>query len=436
MKPIFLSFLKHLLKFLAQRTVQKYNPSIIGVTGNVGKTSTKEAIHTVLCSERRVRSASKNFNNELGLPLVILGDWKKTGGIFFWMRVIVYGFFRLLIKNSSYPEILILEYGVDRPGDMKYLLEIARPQIAAVTAIGDIPVHVEFFIGKEGIAREKGKIITQLPSTGFAILNADDPLVMEMKNQTRAQVMTFGFSKDASVKISNFEETIGEENGVRFKLGHGGHFVPVRMEVLGKTQTYSSAVAACIGLVFGMNMVKIAEALSHYESPHGRLKLILGLKGSFIIDDTYNASPASMNEALETLKRLEAKRKIAVLGDMLELGQYTMKVHEIIGKKSAKIADVLVAVGQRGKFIAESAIKSGMPRKNVFSFESVYEAGKYVQEIMARGDVILVKGSQGVRMEKIVKEIMADPAQAEKLLVRQNKEWLEKSGLYDTVNRE
>lgn len=434
MKSFFLSFLKYLLRFLAQRTVRKYNPSIIGITGNVGKTSTKEAIYTVLHMERRVRAASKNFNNEFGLPLVILGNWKETGGTFFWLRVICRGILQILIKNPSYPEILILEYGVDRPGDMKYLLEIARPQIAAVTTIGDVPVHVEFFVGKEGIAREKGKIVAQLPSTGFAILNADDPLVMEMKKQTRAQVMTFGFSKDAYMKVSSFEESVGEQTGIRFKLVSRGRFVPAHIEhALGKTQAYSSAAAACVGLTFGMNLVKITEALSRYESPPGRLKIILGLKGSFIIDDTYNASPASMNEALDTMKRLEAKRKIAVLGDMLELGQYTIQAHEAAGKKAAKIVDILISVGGRGKFIAEAAVKFGMPRKNVFSFDNVRDAGIHLQNIMRRGDIILVKGSQGVRMEKIVKEIMADPAQAEKLLVRQNKEWIAKPGLYDAT---
>ena len=433
MKNIFLYSLKFLLKLLAKETISWYKPGLIGVTGNVGKTSTKEAIRVVLSSVRSIRSASKNFNNELGLPLVILSDSQKTGGAFFWLKIILAGFFQLVFKNRSYPEILLLEYGVDRPNDMKYLLDIARPQIAVVTAIGEIPVHIEFFAGSESIAKEKSKIISQLPSTGFAILNADDEKVLKMKEQTRAQIISFGFSKNAQMRVSGFEEYIsGNEAGIRFKLSNGGRFVPVVIKnALGKTQCYSSAAAACVGSIFGLNLVRIAENLASYEPPVGRLKLIKGVKQSFIIDDSYNASPNSMNEALETLKRLKASRKIAVLGDMLELGQYTMEAHSTIGEKVAKIADILITVGIRGKFIAEMALKKGMNKKNVLSFNRLDEAGLELQKIIKKGDLILVKASQGVRLEKIVKEVMAEPEKAEELLVRQNTEWLAKTGLYE-----
>lgn len=436
MKIIFLFLLKFFLRFLAKETLNWYKPGIIGITGNVGKTSAKEAVKTVLSVVRRVRSASKNFNNELGLPLVILSDVQKTGSAFFWLKIILVGFFQLVFKKKSYPEILLLEYGVDRPGDMKYLLDIARPQIAIVTAIGDIPVHVEFFVGSEGIAKEKSKIISQLPSTGFAILNADDEKVLKMKDQTRAQIISFGFSKSADMRISSFEEYIsGAESGIRFKLSNGGRFVPVRIKnSLGKTQCYSSAAAACVGSIFGLNLVRIAETLASYEPPVGRLKLVPGLKQSLIIDDTYNASPSSMNEALDTLKRLKASRKIAVLGDMLELGQYTMEAHSKIGEKVPKIADILITVGLRGKFIAEAALKNRMNRKFVFSFINLDEAGLALQRLIKKGDLILVKASQGVRLEKIVKEVMAEPDRAEELLVRQNTEWLAKPGMYDTQN--
>lgn len=435
MKNLSLSILKFLLKFLARETISWYKPGIIGITGNVGKTSTKEAVKAVLNSARRVRSASKNFNNELGLPLVVLGNWQKIGGAFFWLKTIISGFFQLVFKNSSYPEILLLEYGVDRPGDMKYLLDIARPQIAVVTAIGKIPVHVEFFAGVEALAKEKAKIITQLPSTGFAILNADDEQVLKTKEQTRAQIITFGFSKNANMVISGFKEYYDHNgSGIKFKLSNGGRFVPIHIKnVLGRTQCYSSAAAACVGSIFGLNLVRIAETLTVFTSPVGRLKLVSGVKQSFIIDDTYNASPASMIEALDTLKRLSSPRKIAVLGDMLELGRYTMEAHADIGAKTAKIADILITIGIRGKFIAESALKNKgkLNKKSVLSFTRLDEAGLELQRIIKKGDLILIKASQGVRLEKIVKEIMAEPEKAEELLVRQNTEWLAKPGLYD-----
>lgn len=433
MKKFLLSILKNVLKKLAELTLKRYKPGIIGVTGNVGKTSTKEAIGTVLKSTRRVRASSKNFNNELGLPLSILGDWQKTEGVLFWLKVIFVSIFNLIFKNKSYPEVIVLEYGVDRAGDMKYLLDVARPHIGVFTAIGDVPVHIEFFSGPDAILREKSKLISQLPTTGFAILNADDERVISTRELTRANVITFGFLNGADMRISNFSNYCDDENaGVTFKLTYGGSIVPVRIDgVLGRAPAYAAAAAAIVGLTFGMNLVKIAEALFEYKSPAGRQKVIKGIKHSLVIDDTYNASPLAVEEALETLKSLKAKRRIAVLGDMLELGKFTLEVHESMGKLVADGIDLLFTVGTRGKIIAESAIKSGLSNKKVFSFNNIYEAGMQIQQKIQKGDLILIKGSQGVRMEKIVKEIMAEPGKARELLVRQNKAWLRKNGLYD-----
>jgi UDP-N-acetylmuramoyl-tripeptide--D-alanyl-D-alanine ligase len=438
MKNFFLSLLKLTVKKLAQFTVSRYKPGIVGITGTVGKTSTKEALKVILGHDRRVRASPKSFNNELGLPLTILGDWTDTSGLFFWGRVIISSIIQLVVKSKSYPEILVLEYGVDRPGDMKYLLDIARPHIGVFMAMGDIPVHVEFFAGPEGILREKVRLVSQLPATGFAVLNADDKVVLETKNQTRAQIVTFGFAESAEMKISNFSQSFdGDTASLRFKLTYGGSFVPIRLDnVLGRGQAYATAAAATIGLIFGMNLVKIAEALRIYEAPAGRLKVISGVKGTTIIDDTYNASPLAMREALETLKSLRAKRKIAVLGDMLEIGKYTLEAHEGVGKAAAKSVDILVTVGLRAKFIAESAMRTGFPKKAVFSFMSVRDANIFLQSRIMKGDLILVKGSQGVRLEKVVKEIMAEPGRAEDLLVRQSGHWLSKLGLYDDVSVE
>src|SRR3989344_5729539 len=192
MRALKLKFLKWILRTLAIWTVKKYQPGVIGITGSVGKTSTKEAIHTVLRSIRRVRASSGNFNNEIGLPLTVLGDWDKINGELFWLKVIFVAILKLIFP-VKYPEILILEYAADRPGDIRSLLEIAKPQIAAVTAVGDIPVHVEFYSGPDAVAREKAKLVEALSSTGMAILNFDDEAVLDMQERTRAHVMTFGF---------------------------------------------------------------------------------------------------------------------------------------------------------------------------------------------------------------------------------------------------
>lgn len=434
MKKTLLTILKKAIKFLAKLTLKRYNPGIIGITGNIGKTSAKEAVGVVLSRTRRVRASSKSFNNEVGLPLSILGDWNVTEGILFWIRVFVKSTFRLIVVDRKYPEIIVLEYGVDRVGDMKYLLDIARPHIGVFTAMGDeTPVHIEFFAGPEVILKEKIKLVSQLPTTGFAVLNADDMKVMTAKEYTRANVITFGFSEKADMRISAFSNYVSDDGGgVTCKLTYGGSVVPIRIEGgLGRAPAYAAAVGAVTGLVFGMNLVKIAEALSNYVSPNGRERIIRGVRHSVIIDDTYNASPTATKEALATLKSLDAKRKIAVLGDMLELGKYTFDEHQAIGRLIPESADLLFTVGIRAKIIAETAEKIGFSKKRIFVFTNIHEAAMQLQQKVSRGDLILIKGSQGVRMERVVKEIMAEPLQAKKLLVRQNRSWLRRPGLYD-----
>lgn len=407
MKSLKLKFLKWVLRTLAIWTVKKYQPGVIGVTGSVGKTSTKEAILAVMRSIRRVRASSGNFNNEIGLPLTVLGDWDKVGGFGFWCGVVSKSLLRLMF-SGTYPEILILEYAADRPGDIKYLLEIVKPQISVVTAIGDIPTHVEYYSGPDAVAREKSRLVETLPTIGFAVLNYDDEAVFDMKDRTRANVVTYGYGDGAQVRITNFENRSENRRplGITFKLEHGSNFVPVRMEgVFGKTQGYAAAAAAAVGLSFGMNLVRVAEALSYYQAPGHRMKLIPGVKGSYVIDDSYNASPLSMRAAIETAKSLRATRRIGVLGDMLEIGKYTIEAHEMIGRLSAKVFDILVTVGARAKFIAEAAHKAGLPKKNIHSYETADEAKMAVQDLIKKGDMVLVKASHGIQLDKIVEEI-------------------------------
>ena len=403
------NYLQRIIRRLAIWTIRKYDPGIIAVTGTVGKTSTKEAIYTVLRKYRRVRKSSGNFNNEFGLPLTILGDWTKIEGKYFWLRVILASLFRLAIR-WRYPELLILEYAADKPGDLKYLLDIAKPQIGIVTAIGDIPVHVEFYSGPEAVAREKAKLIEGLSVTNFAILNYDDGAVWDMKDRTRAHLMTYGFNEGAIIQITNFETRMDGEKpgGISFKLNYGNNFVPVRLDgCFGKAQAYATAAAACVGLAFGLNLVKIAEALLEYQAPPRRGKLVEGIKHTWLIDDSYNASPLSMEVAIHTVESLEATRKIAVLGDMLELGKYTKEAHEEIGGLVPKVFDILVTVGARAKFIAEGAVEAGMAQKNIYCLDTAEEAGLEVQKIMRKGDLILVKASRAIELDKVVEEIRA-----------------------------
>ncbi len=426
MKNILISIFRWKLKKLAQLMILRYRPGIIGVTGSVGKTSTKLAIAAVLGPSRRTRFSKGNLNSELGLPIAVIGDFpeeelklvsrdtpageKKVAKILFWLKVIFVGLLNLIRKKRDYPEILVLEYGADKPGDLKALLEIARPNISVITAVGDVPAHVEFFAGPQEVAREKSRLIEQLPSAGFAILNYDDETVMELKDRTRAHVVTFGFQKGAEMHIMNFANIIENGNpvGISFKMEYGGSTVPVKIiGAFGRVQAYAAGAAATIGLIFGINLIKISEAMKLYKPAPGRMELIPGVKGANIIDSSYNASPLSVHEALETLNNLPGKRKIAVLGDMLELGEHSMEAHERVGKVIGQIADVLVTVGVAGKLIAESARKSGLARKNIKSFDTADEALETVENLIKKGDLVLVKGSHAMELEKVVEAIKA-----------------------------
>ncbi|MCL5017444.1 MAG: UDP-N-acetylmuramoyl-tripeptide--D-alanyl-D-alanine ligase [Patescibacteria group bacterium] len=409
--------LEKIIRKLAVLTLKKYQPGVIAITGSVGKTSAKEAIFSILNNSRSVRANYGNFNNELGLPLTILGDYDKISGKLFWIKVIFRSIMGLVFR-LQYPEILILEYAADKPGDIKNLLDVARPQIGVVTGVGDIPAHVEFYSGPEAVAREKSKILEVLPNTGFAVLNFDDKYVAEMKNRTKAHIMGYGFGPDASIQITNFENRIenGRPEGISFKLNYSGSFVPVKIDgCLGKPQAYAAAAAAAVGFAFGMNLVKISDALRSYKPPLQRTTIIPGIKGSFVIDDAYNASPMSMKSAIELVSSiklsarggsaLSGKRKVAVLGDMLEIGKYTIAAHEEIGRLASEVFDILITVGPRSKFIADAAYKKGMEAKNILSFESANDARMRVREIIKKGDIILVKGSHAMQLEKVVEEI-------------------------------
>lgn len=429
--------LQFILEILARLYLWRYKPVIVAVTGNVGKTSTKEAIGTVLAKIKRIRMSAGNLNNEFGVPLTILGDWSeryynKGGGIGFWSAVLIKGLAGLFVW-PSYPEVLILEYGADRPKDIKKLASKFKPHIGVITAVGEIPVHVEYFSGPEAVAKEKAKLIESLLPSDFAILNHDDLAVLSMKEKTKARVWSFGFTEESEVRISNFDFKMGEDArplGLVFKLNYGESFVPVQLEgALGKSQALAAAAAAAVGLIFDMNLVTISDALLSYKAPKGRLKLLNGIKHSLIIDDTYNASPSAMHLALDTLKTLSFGKKVAILGDMLELGKYSVDAHREAGNLAGSFVDLLVCVGAKAKFIADSAANQ-IPKENIFLFDTSDEAKKKVAELIKEGDLILVKGSQGMRMEKITEEIMADPPAGEErkkeLLVRQSGKWLEK----------
>ena len=291
--------------------------------------------------------------------------------------------------------------------------------------------HIEFFGSLENIAREKEELVRSLDEKGLAILNADNPLILAMAQNLKSAVVTFGFGKFADLRATdvafNYSEK-GEIQGLSFKLNFRGTSIPVRLNnALAKHQIYSALIAAAVAEKLEMNLVEISSRLADFSTPQGRLNLLNGIKKTFIIDDTYNAAPDSVLAGLEVLHEIKSGRKIAVLGDMLELGAETERSHRQVGRKLFEIkADLVFFLGTRMKFAQEELKKHDFNSENIFLFENHTELGKKLQEKMREGDLVLIKGSQAMRMEKVVEEVMADPQAADKLLCRQTKEWKEK----------
>ncbi len=424
------------LKILATLILWKYRPKIIGITGSIGKTSTKEAVYTVLAGKFNVRQSSKNYNNELGVPLTIIGSKSAGRNIFGWLAIFWRALFLILLPDKNYPQILILEMGVDRPGDMNYLLKIVKPDIGIMTTVG--PAHLEFFSSVEDIAAEKGKLISTLAKQSWAILNIDDQRVRKYIKNTAAQIITYGFGKTADimadyVKFSyvDGESDIDNLQGISFKVSYRGATVPILLpHSLAVGQVYAALAAVGCGIIYGIDLITIAARLREFMPPAGRMNLIKGIKKSVIIDDTYNSSPPATLAALDVLSKIPLtgeRRRFAVLGDMLELGSASIESHQAAGRQAAELGiDNLITVGERARDIGRGAANAGMAQDDIFHFPSAVDAGKFVQDRIRSGDLILVKGSQGMRMERIVQEIMAEPLQAKELLVRQEEEWLEK----------
>ena len=418
------SIVAKILGFLTRLTLLKHKPVIVGISGSVGKTSTKEAVATVLGQRFSVRSTGGNYNNEFGLPLTVLNESSPGKNPLGWAWVILMSCFKLVF--GGYPQVLVLEMGADRPGDIAYLLKLTGPlDYAVVTDIG--VSHLMNYSSPEELAKEKLTLARGVKPTGTAVLNLDNDVISKfVKERKQPNLMTYGLDQEADVAASELQMlTHNGVYGLQFKIRHNGTLVPVMIpDALGRSNVYAALAAASIGLKMGMNMVEISEAIGKYKPPAGRLKLIDGIKRTKIIDDSYNAAPASTILALEVLNQVAAGRKVAALGGMAELGAGNDKGHREVAHKIQEVGVELVfLVGENARIIKDE-LEARHYNGTVKWFESSDNARIPVQNEIREGDTILVKGSQSARMEKIVKEVMFDAMQAEKLLVRQSEYWL------------
>ena len=361
------------LQAIAGHWRAKLNLRVIGITGSVGKSSSKELAAEVLEGHYRTLKNPGNLNNEIGLPLSML-------------------------RLTEMHQCAVLEMGFYVPGEIALLCRLARPQVGVVTNIS--AVHLERAGSMQAIVDGKAELVESLPPApeGVAILNADDEHVLGMADRTRARVLTYGFAAAADLRASD-DEGLGLE-GIRFILHHAGESFHVHVPLLGRHSVHTVLRAAAVALVEGMPWDAILDGLRNTQSQL-RLVAVQGPHGALLLDDTYNAAPSSVIAALNLLAELEGRR-IAVLGDMLELGEFEERGHRMVGARAAEVASELVTVGERARWIADEAARAGMGAARISAVPDSAAATELLRGRIGEGDVVLVKGSRGMHMDAII----------------------------------
>jgi UDP-N-acetylmuramoyl-tripeptide--D-alanyl-D-alanine ligase len=365
------------LQQLAAFWRRKFKVRVIGITGSVGKSTTKELVGAVLSTRYETLKSEGNFNNEIGLPLTLL-------------------------KLTEAHERVVLEMGMYTLGEIALLCEIAQPQVGVVTNVG--PTHLERLGTIERIAQAKTELVQALPPAtegGIALLNYDDPLVMPMAQQTQARVLTYGLSPEADLWAS--EVSSAGLEGIRFVFHYEGQAIHARVPLLGRHSVHTALRAALVGLVEGQDWEEIVAGLQVLpNTAQLRLVAVHGPHGSTLLDDTYNASPASTIAALNLLDDLAGVRKIAVLGDMLELGSFEEEGHRKVGGRAAAVVDLLIVIGRRAKWIAAEARACGLDPTAILEMENNQAAITYLEKSLQAEDIALIKGSNSQRLDEIV----------------------------------
>ncbi|MFZ5985967.1 MAG: UDP-N-acetylmuramoyl-tripeptide--D-alanyl-D-alanine ligase [Bacillota bacterium] len=362
------------LRDLASYYRQKFDIPFVGITGSVGKTSTKEMVSSVLSKGFNVLKTQGNFNNEIGVPLTVFG-----------------------LENSH--QAAVVEMGMSGFGEISRLTSIVKPDIAIITNIG--LAHIEKLGSKINILKAKMEILEGLNSQGLVILNGDDNLLYGLKGLLKFRTVFYGFEEGLDYQAYNVN-SLGEQ-GSTFEITIGNREYKIRVPVPGIHNVYNALAGLAAGIELGIPVGKIVEGIEEFTPEKMRLNII-NHNGIKIINDAYNASPQSMEAAINVLKDISGnKRTIAVLGDMLELGDMSYKAHFDVGKFAvARGVDYIAAVGENGRNIAHGAIDAGAEAYKVFQFKDNEEAGKFLKGFVKTDDVLLVKGSRGMKMEEIV----------------------------------
>ncbi|MCP4165488.1 MAG: UDP-N-acetylmuramoyl-tripeptide--D-alanyl-D-alanine ligase [Chloroflexi bacterium] len=364
------------LQRLASYWRSRHNPTVIGITGSVGKSSTKELMAAVLRQRYSTLWNEGNLNNEIGLPLTLL-------------------------RIEDHHECAVLEMGFYVEGEITQLCDLAYPEIGVITNIG--PVHLERAGSMEAIYRGKSELVQALPKHGKAVLNWDDEWVRRMADLSLAPIFRYGLTPEAELWADDIES--GGLEGIRFRFHHklpSGKFdiLYVHLPLLGRHSVHTALRAAAVGLLCDLSWEEIINGL-HDVNAQIRIEVTPGPNGSTLIDDTYNASPTSSIAALNLLDDMDG-RHIAILGDMLELGSYEETGHRLVGRRAADVADILITIGERARWIADEAIQGGMNKERVEHVSTAEEARDILEGLIEPEDYILIKGSRATRMEMLV----------------------------------
>jgi len=424
MKATIKAWVLALLRRLAKQRLEQVKPLIIGVTGSVGKTGAKEAISDVLGRRFVVRKSEKNLNSEFGTVLTILGLKSGYSSPWEWLVILLTAFRDSFKKPEKY-QMLLLEMGVDKLGDMSEILKVFTPNVMVFLNVKNVHIGPGQFSNRQAIYEEKSKAAVAVPPGGWVVLNKDDSFVRQLEGHLPAHTITIGMNEPADLFARDIEMT---SDGLIFTLVYDGKEFLVKLpHVLGASHITLVLAAIAVGLINGLPWAAVQKALEDFKLPPGRMNKIEGKNGSLILDSTYNASPDTVESSLEILNLFHG-RKIAALGTMNELGELTETEHIKAGKMAAKYADMLLAVGERAKDLAEGAQRGGMSASMIHVFRTSKEAGQFLSNMLDKHDVVLAKGSQNkVRMEHLVKMCMKHPEDARQLLVRQEPYWLTKN---------
>jgi len=427
--------IKKILVVLAVKVLKKHKPFIIAIIGSVGKTTARNAIYAVLSKKNSVRKSEQSLTTDLGVSMTLLGC-RYSIRTFEGIVNNIYNTLQQTFWSREYPEYVILEIDGHTKGEVGRLVDWLPVDLLVVTAIGEIPAHVEHFDTPGALRAEYELIVGALKDTSKVVAYADDEYSKSLGTASGHSVISYGSSKEADISAKKYK-ILYEGNvptGISFNLLRPSSNEPIMIkETMGIHAVNGVLCAMAVLQALGEHPFSMNPSFEKMLFSPGRMRILPGIKGSVILDDSYNSSPVAVEELISVIKKVRAEKKvqrnILVLGDMLELGRFTTEVHREIGREIGREfcnEIVLICVGVRSRFVKVSAMEAGMKEESIFQFDMPEKAGQYIQGILKVGDLVAVKGSQNMRMERCVEEIMLEPEKKEKLLVRQSEEWLER----------